>query len=211
MLAPDMPSYLEVWGPGGPTLVALASDRITVGKAAENDVPVPTDTSMSGLHAVFERYEAGWCVRDLGSRNGTSLNGERILGERRLRHGDEVVAGRTRLVFRAEVPAEPTRTEVAEAPPELTRREREVLLALCRPVLSASMFTKPASIREIAEMLFVTQNAVKQHLSRLYDKFGIHDTGEPRPVQLANEAIRRGAVSLGDLRMFLKQDRESRP
>lgn len=199
-----MPAYLEVWKPTGPELVALDRERVAIGKAPGNDVTVEGDESMSHLHAVFERYGAGWCVRDLGSRNGTFLNGGRILGERGLRSGDEIIVGRTRLVYRGEADADYTRTRGGEAAPELTRREREVLLALCRPVLSGAMFTKPASIREIAEALFVTQNAVKQHLSRLYDKFGIHEGGEPRPVRLANEAIRRGAVSIADLKTFLR-------
>lgn len=197
-----MPAYLEIWKLSGTELVALDADRVTLGAADTNDVNVESDRSISRLHAVFERIGGGWCVRDLGSRNGTFVNGERILGERVLRHGDEIRAGATRFVFRAERPtAAGTMTEAAEPPPDLTRREREVLLALCRPVLSGAMFTKPAAIKEIAKELFVTENAVKQHLSRLYDKFGIHDgEGEPRTVRLANEAIRRGAVSIADIR-----------
>ena len=42
--------------------------------------------------------------------------------------------------------------------------------------------------------------AVKQHLSRLYDKFDVGAHGERRRVQLANAAVARGAVKLGDLR-----------
>jgi DNA-binding NarL/FixJ family response regulator len=87
-----------------------------------------------------------------------------------------------------------------EGPPQLTRREQDVLVALCRPVLSGDLFTEPASIRELAGTLFVSEAAVKQHLLHLYDKFGLHDDAERRRVRLANEAIRRGAVSLADLR-----------
>src|SRR3990172_9886669 len=80
--------------------------------------------------------------------------------------------------------------------PELTRRERDVLAALCRPVLSDDVFAEPASVREIAQVLVVTDAAVKQHLLHLYDKFGIDATGGRRRVTLAKEAIRRGAVDL---------------
>jgi hypothetical protein len=41
---------------------------------------------------------------------------------------------------------------------------------------------------------------VKQHLAHLYDKFGLFETGERRRVRLANEALHRGIVTLGDLR-----------
>lgn len=84
-------------------------------------------------------------------------------------------------------------------PPELTRRERDVLIALCRPLLDGDVFTEPAPVREIAAALVVTEAAVKQHLGHLYDKFGIAQSGERRRIRLANEAIRRGAVPLMDL------------
>jgi hypothetical protein len=81
--------------------------------------------------------------------------------------------------------------------PDLTRRERDVLAALCGPVRSGDVFAEPASVRQIARALVVTDAAVKQHLLHLYDKFGIAAAGERRRVALAREAIRRGAVDLG--------------
>jgi hypothetical protein len=83
-------------------------------------------------------------------------------------------------------------------PPELTRRERYVLAALCRPALESDVFTEPASVRQIAEALVVTEAAVKQHLMHLYDKFAIPETGERRRVRLAREAVRLGVVSIAD-------------
>ena len=82
--------------------------------------------------------------------------------------------------------------------PDLTRRERDVLTALCRPALRGNVFEEPASVREIAAELVVTEAAVKQHLLHLYDKFEIAETGERRRVRLAREAIRRRAVVLSD-------------
>jgi pSer/pThr/pTyr-binding forkhead associated (FHA) protein len=60
---------------------------------------VADDPTASHLHAVLERFAAGWCVTDLGSSNGTWVNGERIRASRRLRHGDEIRIGQARLVF----------------------------------------------------------------------------------------------------------------
>jgi DNA-binding transcriptional ArsR family regulator len=193
-------AYLEVWRAEGPQAVPLSSERLTIGKAPSNDVAVGGDRLVSRLHASLERYRAGWCVRDLASRNGTFVNGERIWAERPLRHGDEIRVGKTRLVFRTEAIEGMTVTEAGAVAPLITPRERDVLLALCRPVLSGDVFTEPASIREIAEHLVVTEGAVKQHLLRLYEKFGVPDEGERRRVRLANEAIRRGSISIADLR-----------
>ncbi len=77
--------------------------------------------------------------------------------------------------------------------------ERDVLVALCRPLLTGDAFTEPASIRAIAAELVVSEAAVKQHLSRLYVKFDVVQ-GERRRVQLANAAVSTGAVKLSDLR-----------
>jgi DNA-binding CsgD family transcriptional regulator len=201
-----MAAYLEVWTPAGRELVALEVGRLTLGTDAANDLVLPADPTLSRLHAVLERYGAGWCVRDLDSRNGTFVNGQRVWRERPLHPGDELRVGATRLVYRSEEPSGGKATQASEPPPELTRREREVLLVLCRTVLAGEAFTEPASIREIAEVLVVSEAAVKQHLGHLYDKFGIHDGGERRRVRLANEALRRGAVTITALRQAAAGD-----
>ena len=196
-----MPAFLEVWSDSGAQLVPLEGERVTLGRAASNDVPLPWDSKASRLHAVLEHLAAGWCMRDLSSRNGTFLNGERVDRDRPLATGDEIRIGGTRLVFRGErTVLDPGVTEGAERPPELTRRERDVLLALFRPALAGEVFSEPASTREMAKVLSVSEPAVKQHLLRLYDKFGIYEGGERRRVRLANEALRRGAVTLAEVR-----------
>ena len=175
----------------------LESERVTVGTLDSNDVVVDAD-GVSRVHAVFERFGDTWCVRDLGSRNGTFVNGGRIVGERALHSGDEILLGRLRLLFHG--PARGKQTAAIAHPPPLTHRERDVLVALCRPLLTGDAFTEPASIRAIAAELVVSEAAVKQHLSRLYVKFDLGAQDERRRVQLANAAVARGAVKLGDLR-----------
>jgi DNA-binding CsgD family transcriptional regulator len=175
----------------------LDTERMTLGTLASNDVVVDAE-GVSRVHAVLERFGDTWCVRDLGSRNGTYVNGGRIVGERALRHGDEIVLGRLRLLFHG--PTRGKETAAIAQPPPLTPRERDVLVALCRPLLAGDAFTEPASIRAIAAELVVSEAAVKQHLARLYDKFEVEAHGERRRVQLANAAVARGAVKLGDLR-----------
>lgn len=192
-----MAAYLEVWRPAGAEVVPLVQDEVTLGKDDRNSVRLEFDASVSRLHAVLVRYPSGWTLRDVGSRNGTFVNGSRVAGEHVLRSGDEIRLGAVRLVFRADR-AEQTATDATFDLPELTRREREVLLALCRPILGGEMFTEPATRREIARELGVSEDAIKQHLARLFDKFDIHEP-ERRRVRLANEAIRRAAVTVRDL------------
>jgi DNA-binding CsgD family transcriptional regulator len=190
--------HLEVWVDGDRERIPLRGERFTIGQSAANDLALPFDRTVSRVHAVLERLASRWCVRDLASRNGTFVNGERIWGERPLRSGDEIGVGTVRLVVRVGAPDGPDPTVGAESGPQLTRREREILVELCRPMVSGDVFREPASIRQIAAALVVTEAAVKQHVSRLYDKFGVFER-EGRRARLANEAIRRGAVSAGEL------------
>ncbi|MEB3982434.1 FHA domain-containing protein [Mycobacterium sp. 663a-19] len=201
-----MPSHLEVWKPSGRELVALSGERVTVGKAPTNAVSLEHDTTVSRVHAVLENFGQAWSVRDLGSRNGTYVNGERIVAERILRSGDELRLGSSRLVFwmtsdtgDASFDQETETGRNILRPPRMTPRELDVLKALCRPFVSDDPFPEPASVRRIAEDLFVTEAAVKQHLQHLYDKFGINTEGDRR-VRLANAAIRLGAVNRSMLR-----------
>ncbi|HZO78238.1 MAG TPA: hypothetical protein VFB39_09360 [Solirubrobacteraceae bacterium] len=83
--------------------------------------------------------------------------------------------------------------------PEITPRERDVLVALCRPATSSELFVEPSSVREIASLLEVSEAAVKQHLLNLYEKFEIVDGDERRRVALARTAMRTGVVGVGDL------------
>jgi pSer/pThr/pTyr-binding forkhead associated (FHA) protein len=201
-----MSSHLEVSKPSGRDMIPLSGQRVTLGKASTNDVSLDHDDTVSRLHAVFENLGFAWSIRDLGSRNGTFLNGERISAERVLRSKDEVRVGKTKLIFwevrdSGEGPRdEETRAaQPSELPPRLTRREVDVLVVLCRPLVSDDPFPEPASVRRMAGELFVTEAAVKQHLQNLYDKFAIPTEGDRR-VRLANEALRRGAVTIAQLR-----------
>jgi pSer/pThr/pTyr-binding forkhead associated (FHA) protein len=201
-----MSSHLEVAKPSGRELIPLSGQRVTLGKASTNDVALEHDETVSRLHAVFENLGFAWSLRDLGSRNGTFLNGEKITAERVLRSGDEVRVGKSRLLFwevketkDGRLDEETVTAQPMEQPPRLTRRELDVLVVLCRPLVSDDPFPEPASVRRMAGELFVTEAAVKQHLQNLYDKFTIPAEGDRR-VRLANEALRRGAVTLAQLR-----------
>jgi hypothetical protein len=200
-----MSSHLEVWKPSGRELVPLSGERVTLGKASSNAVSLEHDPTVSRLHAILENHGSAWSIRDVGSRNGTYINGEKIEAERVLRSGDEVRLGKSRLVFvqarRGDEPADEATMvpDATQLPPRLTRREFDVLMVLCRPLVSDDPFPEPVSVRRMASELFVTEAAVKQHLQNLYDKFSIPPEGDRR-VRLANEALRRGAVTIAQLR-----------
>ncbi|HEV8461594.1 MAG TPA: FHA domain-containing protein [Gaiellaceae bacterium] len=77
----------------------LDSHPLTVGRGANNDVPIPTDEYASGRHARFEPRRDGVWLEDIGSTNGTFVNGIRVTRERKLVAGDVVRIGETDLRF----------------------------------------------------------------------------------------------------------------
>jgi hypothetical protein len=93
-------AYLEFTRDGRQQIVALDAEPVTLGRAAGNDLSLASDGTVSGRHAIVERQENGWTIRDLHSSNGTYVNGQRLDGPRLLRPGDLVTLGKERVAFR---------------------------------------------------------------------------------------------------------------
>ncbi len=72
---------------------SLEGDLITIGRASGNDVVLSGDKNISRYHAEIENRDGEFWVLDLGSFNGTTLNGERITSEKPLFDGDIVSFG----------------------------------------------------------------------------------------------------------------------
>jgi hypothetical protein len=175
-------------------IVRLRPDVTTVGRGRSVDVKLD-HPSVSKLHAEIVRRGAYAYVSDLGlSRHGTRVNGK-VVAQRLLENGDVLSFGSERcriggLPSEAVLPEDEIRRT---AVPELTRREVDVIAALCKPALCEDAFVAPATARDIAADLVVTEAAVKQHLLRLYQKLKIAE-GPNRRVRLANEVVARGLV-----------------
>ena len=58
--------------------VPLDRDRITLGRSSANELCYPDDAGLSRQHLALTRANGQWIVEDLGSKNGTLLNGKRI-------------------------------------------------------------------------------------------------------------------------------------
>src|SRR5688500_1041409 len=87
---------------------------MSIGRSAECDVTIDHET-LSRKHAVIHVSWDGAQIEDLKSRNGTYVNGDRVVGKRTIREGDSVVLGTVRFVVE-EAPLDQT-AQAAPAPP----------------------------------------------------------------------------------------------
>jgi adenylate cyclase len=90
--------------------VVFPRASLRVGRLSDNELVV-ADRMVSGNHLAFEHHGEGWRVRDLGSRNGTTLNGQRMTAEP-LRDGDVVALGHATIHARFVTLHEPSIAEV---------------------------------------------------------------------------------------------------
>ncbi len=84
-------------GPGAGSRYLLDSDLSTVGRHPESDIFLD-DITVSRRHVEFRRLDGGFRVHDVGSLNGTYVNGDRV-DDVDLANGDEVRIGKFRLIF----------------------------------------------------------------------------------------------------------------
>lgn len=76
---------------------AIDSAPLTIGRGGRNDLVLEGDEFASSLHARVESRGDGVWIQDLESTNGTYVNGERVLGARRVSPGDVLRVGETDL------------------------------------------------------------------------------------------------------------------
>jgi predicted component of type VI protein secretion system len=214
---PELQERLAAERTGLPFLVYRAADgaqrivmlgpeieRLVLGRGDDADLRLPWDVEVSRVHAVLERVGEAWTVLDDGlSRNGSFVNGERVHGHRRLDHGDELRVGETRLLFlHSETAVSNSTVTAAErgAALGLSDMQRRVLLVLARPFKDATAFTTPATNRQIAEELYLSQDAVKGHLRALFRKFEVDALPQnSKRAALVERALVTGAISRREL------------
>lgn len=192
-------------GRGDWKLIPLtATERITVGRHAENDIALEWDTEASRLHAVFECMGGSWVIQDDGlSRNGTFLNGDRVSGYRRMENADRIRIGRSVITFRDPIPPsdETAPSTSMESVAEITPAQRRVLIALCRPYVDRGAVTAPATNREIAQELVLSVEGVRTHVKALFERLGVGDLPpNQKRAELVKRAFGLGVIKESDLR-----------
>jgi pSer/pThr/pTyr-binding forkhead associated (FHA) protein len=83
----------EILGPQ--TRFAIRDGATSLGRSSASDIVLKSDDFASGRHAQLIRHGGLLYVEDLGSTNGTFVNGRKTVGATPLRHGDTVRVGST--------------------------------------------------------------------------------------------------------------------
>jgi len=102
---------MTAWLEKGEDIYEITGPVITMGRDDTNDITFPIDL-VSRVHAIIYERDGDYFVRDLGSLNGTSVNGERIGSDIALKDGDVLTVG-FELMFK-----------VGNAPPGGREREK---------------------------------------------------------------------------------------
>lgn len=149
----------------------IERDSLVIGRSRDVDLVLDAD-GVSRKHARITRAgQQSLSIVDLGAKNGTFLNGERI-DVAALHHGDRIQIGPVVLgvvmsdadvPLAATVPADAP-TAAGEGHPSLSAREWEVARCVARGLTNA----------EIAKDLGVSRRTVATHLERIYERLQIH-------------------------------------
>ncbi len=165
------------------------ADVVRIGKAAENDVVLPEET-VSRVHCEVVRDARGWLLRDLGSTNGTFLDGAEIR-EAYIRSGSTITAGNVQIAFQTvdeRIVIEPSTQDHFGALVGASRPMREVLGVLER--LAATEVTLLVEGPAGAGKSLVAQE-VHRHSRRAAAPLVRVECGAIAPVELEAELFGR--------------------
>lgn len=159
---------LEVGSGNRAQYVPLRGQRLTIGRLESNDLVFSQDVTVSRNHAILERFDNGWRVRDLRSSNGTFVNGIRVATTMRVNPGDRVGLGSASFVLLATTPTEGLlatlhKQDEKNAGSQFSPREAEILRLVAAGNTDA----------ELAERLSISVKTVHSHLDRIRDKSGL--------------------------------------
>ena len=125
---------LEYVAPDGTAHTRPLGERTSIGRHTDNDIQL-LDPEVSKAHLTIKRVPDGWLLEDLGSANGTLVNGVRV-DKVKLADNDVVAVGNSVLRFRVEVKQPPA---AAKAPPQ-------------RPDTRVNRFTSSSRLQSFSEV-----------------------------------------------------------
>jgi DNA-binding CsgD family transcriptional regulator len=179
---------LETSSEAGTSRTPTRGEIIRIGRATDNDVVLSGEPTVSRYHAEVSLGDDGWMIHDVGSHNGTHVNGKRLADQARQLFGsaDIVTLGAVtvRLIEVDEAEgltvADGRGSELHQLLTALSAREREVL----------TLVAQGKTDDQVAAELYISVKTVHSHLDRIRDKTGVR-----RRAELTRVAVRLGLAT----------------
>ncbi len=184
---------VEIRGARAGASYAIGGTPLVIGREGDCQIVVPSEHT-SRHHALIEMRQGAHVLRDLGSKNGTSVNGRRITADVVLQEGDEIgvpgaawVVRRTDETLTLRVPA-PARVSVDTRRAEVRVEGKEVALTAHEFRALAALAEDPGALvtkDDLARAVWpesggvVSDDSIEQLVSRLRRKLG-DDARQPR-------------------------------
>lgn len=137
-MAPGTYQFVMNSGPNPGKIYELSQDEITIGRDIANNIVV-NDPEVSRRHARLRMQAGNYILEDLGSTNGSFVNGQRLMGPHALRPGEQIMFG-DRVTFTYEVQQfDPNATVISnQAYPRETYRVSPEEVPVTTPTSSAA-------------------------------------------------------------------------
>ncbi|HET6318740.1 MAG TPA: adenylate/guanylate cyclase domain-containing protein, partial [Chloroflexota bacterium] len=147
--------------------------ELRIGRAEQNDLRI-TDGSVSRFHAFLRRVDGRYLLSDVGSQNGTFVNGTRVHAPSALRSGDRIRMGTTEFTFYldevAEEPAshEDSRTTQSGAHPYYVQGELRIVSVLFLDLNGFTAMSEGMAPDEVTDLM----NRCFERLTSTVSRFG---------------------------------------
>lgn len=133
-------------GPNTGTIYPLDASEIIIGRDASNVIAI-NDAEVSRKHAKLSLQNSGYVIQDLGSTNGTFINGQRITGSQELKPGDTVTLGENIvLVFEAAFDPNATMVSSSQVPKTVAPVRKPASAPVLTPAPASPPSTAPVEV-----------------------------------------------------------------
>ena len=149
---------------GAPYSLKIEKTEITIGRSPSNALALD-DHCCSGRHAAIFPSGGGFAVKDLGSKNGTAVNGRRITGEVKLKKGDKIRVGDTTILFGGE---SLTRSSKTVIPAEKVLNPASTVVSIDKPE-SSPADSRAAQLIDAANQALYCDQPLGEFLDRIMD------------------------------------------
>lgn len=185
---------------GKTTAVPLVREEITIGRKEGNTIRL-TDRNVSRRHAKLQKQSGTYLLQDLGSYNGTIINGTRVSDTRSIKHGDQIVIGDYKLAIVEESAAQVgTPSAAASTPPATAAMTAPDAPMMAPPSAGAGGHVGQPTIPAIPSALPVNPEAivVPEDIQQLRLVF-LAPAGTPGPVSISKLPMLLGRSEVADI------------